>query len=328
MRRLYIVMYHFTRDFAHSRYPGIKGLDTELFREQIRFFDAGFNVITMEQLMEAVKSGTSLPDKAVLLTFDDGYIDNYTVAMPILEEYGMQGSFFIPGGILTQRKLLDVNKIRLVLASASDERIIASLKERMDHYRGAEFDYPSNDELYEKYTSGSRYGSRYENVDTIFIKRMLQTALPFNVRTAITDELYREFVDAPEEVLASEMYLTKDQLNTMKRHGMFIGIHGYEHCWLGEESEKKIQEDIDKALDALDPYIDRDSWVMNYPYGSNSDETVEYIRGKGAVLGLATDVRIADIDSDDLWRLPRLDCNDFPPKSENYLQIKAELPEI
>ncbi|MBR5360004.1 MAG: polysaccharide deacetylase, partial [Lachnospiraceae bacterium] len=71
----------------------------------------------------------------------------------------------------------------------------------------------------------------------------------------------------------------------------------------------------------LDPYIDRDSWVMNYPYGSYSDDTVEYIKSKGAVLGLTADVRIADLSVDDLWRLPRLDCNDFPPKSENYLSI-------
>ena len=37
----------------------------------------------------------------------------------------------------------------------------------------------------------------------------------------------------------------------MKRHGMFIGIHGYDHYWLGNLTEKEMKADIDQALDAL-----------------------------------------------------------------------------
>ena len=57
---------------------------------------------------------------------------------------------------------------------------------------------------------------------------------------------------------------------------------------------------------------------MNYPYGDYSDEVVSFIKENGACVGLTTDVRIADLKSDDSLLLPRLDCNDFPPKSENY----------
>lgn len=41
MRKLHIVMYHYTRDLRHSRYPKIKGLDLELFKEQIQWFTRG-----------------------------------------------------------------------------------------------------------------------------------------------------------------------------------------------------------------------------------------------------------------------------------------------
>lgn len=37
MGKLFVVMYHYTRDLKHSRYPEIKGLDVSLFREQIEF---------------------------------------------------------------------------------------------------------------------------------------------------------------------------------------------------------------------------------------------------------------------------------------------------
>ena len=83
MGKLFVVMYHYTRDLKHSRYPEIKGLDVSLFREQIEFMKQQFNIVSMEQVIEAVERHADLPDKALLLTFDDGYVDNYTFAFPI-----------------------------------------------------------------------------------------------------------------------------------------------------------------------------------------------------------------------------------------------------
>ena len=71
MDNLYIVMYHYTRDLSHSRYPNIKGLDLPLFREQIQFFKKNFSIITMEEAIEASKGNAPLPERALLLTFDE-----------------------------------------------------------------------------------------------------------------------------------------------------------------------------------------------------------------------------------------------------------------
>lgn len=48
MGKLFVVMYHYTRDLKHSRYPEIKGLDVSLFREQIEFMKQQFNIVSME----------------------------------------------------------------------------------------------------------------------------------------------------------------------------------------------------------------------------------------------------------------------------------------
>lgn len=136
MTKLYISMYHYTRDLQHSRYPGIKGLDISLFRQQIEFLKNNFSIITMEQVIEAVENKTELPEKALLLTFDDGYIDNYLYALPILEEFGVQGSFFIPGKTFATHQLLDVNKIHYILACGKICDIFEDVKREMDFYRG------------------------------------------------------------------------------------------------------------------------------------------------------------------------------------------------
>lgn len=315
MPKLYISMYHYTRDLKHSRYPEIKGLDIPLFKKQMEFFKDNFNVVRMEQVIDAVKGRSNLPENALLLTFDDGYADNYTYAFPILEEFGFQGSFFIPGKTFTTHQLLDVNKIHYILASADINKLAADVKAKMDYYRGREFDYSLTDELYTEYA----VANRFDNADTIFVKRMLQTVLPERLRNIISSELFEKYVGVTEEQLAYELYMTEDQIRTMKRHGMFIGLHGYDHYWLGNLEKEQMQDDISKALDALDEFIDRKEWVMNYPYGNYNDDVLAFIKEIGAAIGLSTEVRAADLGKDNVLTLPRLDCNDFPPKSEKYL---------
>lgn len=317
MSRLYISMYHYTRDLKHSRYPEIKGLDQSLFRQQIEFMKGNFNFVSMEQVIDAVEGKFSLPDKALLLTFDDGYIDNYTVAFPILEEYGVQGSFFIPGKTFTTHQLLDVNKIHYILASADIKTLVGDLKERMDYYRGQEYDYPPTDDLWNAYAIDNRFDGK----DVIFVKRILQTVLPEKLRNQISSDLFERYVCISEEQLAYELYMTEEQIRTMKRHGMFIGCHGYDHYWLGNLSQEQMKQDISMALDVIDEFIDRRHWVMNYPYGNYSQGVLDYVRSQGACVGLTTEVRVAEILKDNVLALPRLDCNDFPPKSDKYAHL-------
>lgn len=83
--------------------------------------------------------------------------------------------------------------------------------------------------------------------------------------------------------LAYELYMTDKQIRTMKRHGMFIGLHGYDHYWLGNLPEEQMKKDIDQVIDTLDEFIDRKRWVMNYPYGNYNQGVLDYIKIKGLV---------------------------------------------
>lgn len=317
MSRLYISMYHYTRNLKDSRYPNIKGLDSSMFSEQILFMKEHFHIVTMEEVMEAAENRYNLPEDAMLLTFDDGYIDNYTFAFPVLDKLGVQGSFFIPGKTFTTYELLDVNKIHYLLASTDINIILEDLLERMEHYRGNEYTYPSNQELFHEYAKSNRFDGK----EIIFVKRMLQTVLPEKIRNRIASELFAKHVGVSEQQLAHELYMTEEQIRTLKRHGMHIGVHGYDHYWLGNLSKEKMQQDMQKALEIMDEFIDSKKWAMNYPYGSYNEDVICYAKEHGACVGVTTEVRIADLEIDDVMKLPRLDCNDYPPKSENYKRM-------
>lgn len=309
-------MYHYTRDLVHSRYPGIKGLDVSSFRRQLEFFKQHFNVVRMEDVINAVQNQKNgeLPEKPLLLTFDDGYIDNFTFAFPLLEEFGFQGSFFIPGKTFSTHQLLDVNKIHYILAAADINLLLQDVFERLNYYRGLEYPIQPHEELFQKYAVENRFDSK----ETIFVKRILQTVLPEKLRNKISSDLFEKYVGISEEKLAYELYMNADQIRMMKRHGMFIGLHGYDHYWLGNLPKDEMMSDVDNAMEALREFIDKKAWVMNYPYGSYNQDVVQYVKSKGAVLGLTTEVRVAEIRVDNRFTLPRLDCNDFPPISERF----------
>lgn len=179
-------------------------------------------------------------------------------------------------------------------------------------------DIPDNDKLYKTYA----IADRFDTAGIVFIKRILQTVLKEELRNKISSILFEKYVGLPENYFARELYMNRDQIRFMRDEGMFIGLHGYDHYWLANLSEDKMKKDIDKALEVMDEFIDKDNWVMNYPYGNYNHNVIEYIKTKGCKLGLTTEVGRANLEKDDLYQLPRWDCNDFPPKSYNYMKLE------
>lgn len=71
-------------------------VETENFRNQIKMLaDSGYHTILPDQLYDYLTKGTPLPEKPVMLTFDDTKLDQFTVAAPELEKYGFKGVFFV-----------------------------------------------------------------------------------------------------------------------------------------------------------------------------------------------------------------------------------------
>lgn len=86
-----VLMYHRIADVSGDR----NALPPEKFREQMDYLVAhGFTAVTMRMVHDYYQHGAPLPGKPVLLTFDDGYVDNFSEALPILQERNMTGVVF------------------------------------------------------------------------------------------------------------------------------------------------------------------------------------------------------------------------------------------
>jgi len=93
-----VLCYHQVRDWksTDSKYASVFIVPTDSFRAQMKMLhDNGYHSISPDQLMAYLVSGAQLPPKPFLLTFDDGTDQQYSNALPVLNQYGFKATFFI-----------------------------------------------------------------------------------------------------------------------------------------------------------------------------------------------------------------------------------------
>lgn len=93
-----ILCYHQIREWREtdSRTAQNYIVPVQTFRDQLRMLaDSGYHTILPDQLYAYLTTGTPLPPKPIMLTFDDTDLEQYTVAMPEMNKYGFKGVFFI-----------------------------------------------------------------------------------------------------------------------------------------------------------------------------------------------------------------------------------------
>lgn len=306
---LTIVMYHYVRDLRRSRYPEINGLSEDDFKEQIQYIKKHYNVVSGPELMAAILEGTPLPPRALILTFDDGYIDHFLTVFPVLDRESLPGCFFPPAKCVLEHKVLDVNKIHFVLASVPEKRLLVEhIFKRVDENR-SRYNLLSSKEYWKKL---GRPG-RFDSAEAVFCKRMLQRDLPLELRQIITDEFFSQYVTNDEASFSQELYMSPDQLRTLQRHGMYVGSHGYNHFWLNTLSVQQQEREIDQSLKFLSSVgADTRHWIMCYPYGAYNDSLLSVLKSRSCVIGLTTEVGLAILGKHNPLILPRLDTNDLP----------------
>lgn len=100
-----ILMYHYVGDLPPEAGALRRGLTVSpaRFAEQLDTLIAnGYTPITLGQMTAGLLDDAPLPEKPVVLTFDDGYTDAYTVAAPLLSERALTGTFFLVSGFMDQ----------------------------------------------------------------------------------------------------------------------------------------------------------------------------------------------------------------------------------
>jgi len=300
-----IIMYHYVRGLENSILPKIKALELKKFIDQIYFLKKNYNIISMSQFL---RKDLISNKPNCLLTFDDGYKDHYENVFDILIKNKISGSFFVPAEIVKKNNtLLDVNKIHVILASADEDTIF----DKLIYY----YNKLKPEISIEKYVKRIDLKSRFDTPKTILIKRLLQKALPVEIREKICDNLLRDFSDFSIEELNKDFYMTLDNAKEMASYGMHFGSHGKSHFWFESLNKSQQESEILGSLNFLNQIYQGSKFDLTicYPYGSYNKITLDLLKKYNFKAGFTTVPKKFDNNIDSFHTIPRYDTNDYYP---------------
>jgi len=114
-----ILMYHHVMDVAAAKATGASGLNVppKIFQEQMDYLQQkGYQVVDLDEMLTGIKNN-SLPKKAVVLTFDDGYRDFYENAYPVLKEKNFKATLFVISQYVGGERYVSWEQLREMMAS-------------------------------------------------------------------------------------------------------------------------------------------------------------------------------------------------------------------
>ena len=279
-RRLMILIFHRVPQVPDPLVPD--EIDADRFDELMRMVSRSFRTMTFGSALHHFHRGT-LPPRALVLTFDDGYADNAEHALPILRRHGLAATFFVSSGFLDGGLMWN----DVVIESLRSTRL-----ERADF---------------------GELGLGVLPLQSIEERRCAMASLlpliKYQDAAGRRHHLQRLHAVLGQPVLPDRLMMTRQQVQQLHLEGMEIGAHTVSHPILTTLTLAQARTEILEGRRALQSVIDAPVDVMAYPNGQPdkdySAEHVELLRDAGFRGAVTTATGVASSAADP-FQLPRV----------------------
>lgn len=279
--RLSIPIFHRVLPQVDPLFPD--EMDAARFDAVCGWLKSWFNVLPLDEAVRRLKNGT-LPQRAMALTFDDGYADNHDVALPILKRHGLPCAFFIATGFLDGGRMWNDTVIESVRRTP-----LAGLPLQALGLQG----------LGE--TDVSSVPAKQAAIGAVI--RAIKY-LPVDHRLALTESLAALARVAPP----TDLMMTSAQVREMRRAGMQIGAHTVSHPILAKLDDESARREIRDSKHRLEDLLDEPVTLFAYPNGKPdedySPQSVVIARELGFEAAVATSWGASNAKTD-LFQIPR-----------------------
>ncbi len=291
--RLAILIYHRVRNDADPLTP--YDMKAEQFDWEMRLLHQYFNVLPLGEAVSALESHT-LPDRAICITFDDGYADQVEVALPILKKYDHSAAFFIPTGYLNGGCMWN-----------------DMVTETIRFYRGRELDL-------------TKLNLGLHKISTVTEKRETIARLLGIIKHFHPDSRKR-ILDYMKTLIgfdvAKNLMMSAGSIQLLSNAGMEIGCHTKMHPILTSLSDEEADTEIRASKQMLEEIIGKPVRYFAYPNGKPYEdympEHVEMVKQAGFEAALSTAKGVSTTESD-IFQLPR-----FTPWDNNHAKFMLRL---
>ena len=236
-RKLLVLSYHRVHAEEDPLFGG--AVTAAAFSRQMDLLRRVFTPLTLARAARLLRSA-ELPPRAVCVTFDDGYEDNYSQALPILRAQGVPATFFVASGFLDGGCMWNdtiIESLRYAKGPTIDLRRVG--------LAAMDIETPAKrQELIDKLIGELKY-------------------LPMTERKRRADDVAEAAGRAPP----ADLMMTSDQVKSLHSHGMEIGAHTVNHPILSALDDKEAEWEIVESRNRLERLVGDGVRSFAYPNG-------------------------------------------------------------
>jgi peptidoglycan/xylan/chitin deacetylase (PgdA/CDA1 family) len=263
---VYIFNYHRIGDPKKTDFdPNVFSCDEEHFAKQVGFLKQRFRIIGIRELVDDVLTNQRVTEPLALITFDDGYRDNFTGAFPILREANVPAVFFIPTSFVGTGQVPWWDEIAWMVRHTKLTSVALPFADARVELRERPVQFAIRDVL----TAFKRSpGDAADKVEAL--RKALDCRLP------------------DSEV--AELFVSWEDLRAMRAGGMDIGSHTHTHRILSHLSGAEQLQELETSKQSLEANLGEHIDSIAYPVGavdSFTDETMALTERCGYQVGFS-----------------------------------------
>ena len=301
-----ILMYHSITNSKNNNFIDASyAMDIDVFEQQMKYLSKRRNVISMDELSNILAEGETPKRGTVVITFDDGYLDNYELAAPILKKFDLPAIIYLATGYVSQCEPQWIDQLHWIFQT----RTLHSLN-------------------FEKNGSCESFDLRRKSELQIAHSKLASKLLESDkkVRTLLLAEIQKELKSSYK---LPQITMSWDDIKEMiaKYPNIEIGAHTNGHISLTSMDKISIFEDIDVCKQDIESHLGYYPKHFTYPYGRSNPLVRSIIESMDFKSAAVTDPASLIDKNSDLFFLPRLNA----PKSMSLFKALtggATMPSI
>jgi len=226
------------------------------FKQEITYFKRNFQILSMDEIVDHIKLGKRFRRPSIAITFDDGYLDNYTLAYPVLKKHGVPATIYLTTGLVGTLDGIWTEQIGL-----------AFLETKKDYFN---FSALLGDKAIPIKTKEEKEQANSKVSDALKLK-------PDNKRRELMQELF-EMLEVNEKSgrhFGERMMLNWEEVQEMRKDGITIGSHSHTHPILSQMSSEEAKDEILNSKKVVEKNVDIKVRHFSFPNGREEDFSEE-----------------------------------------------------
>jgi peptidoglycan/xylan/chitin deacetylase (PgdA/CDA1 family) len=244
--------------------PGFDGslITAETFRRQLRLLKATHTIISPEDMLSWCRNERKLPPRAALLTCDDGFLNNLTEMLPVLQDEGLRCLFFVTGASTEEERTMLWHEDLLSLFLRARAGSFKICRE------GVEISGVL-DKREERRRLWWNSVKRLSQIDAESRQRFLDAAHDYFGLERTLDY----FLASYPETQRHFTLMTRTEVQQLAAGGMTIGAHTLSHPVLSQMSPELAWTEIAQSRARLEAVLGKPVWAFAYPFGDAGSVT-------------------------------------------------------